>query len=204
MGVYINGIKILSGRHSDLSNLDYTSAGHTGFSKSPVYDYIRLSAGSASVPDTNPANYSVNILSNGFPEISVGYSTDSEEAYWVFLMPTDWTGGTGVGALTAIIEWATTNADVSKKAIFEIWGKRIAAGVSNTTSLDLLATTTACLNGGVNFNNNTSEVNLGSMAGSGRKIQLMIKRDKTGEAGDTIPAEVKVTAIEIKYQKAPV
>jgi hypothetical protein len=192
----INGIPIIVGGPKDGQVLIFNSD-QAGFGDITFVDSIRLMAGSALIPDINPANFAVIVLSNGLPETSIGFTTDTEEAYFVVTMPRDWNGE----GISVIIEWSTVAAVTNKGAMFEIWGRRVAAGEVNTSSLIYLDTTVVCLNGGVDFDNNTAELNLGTLTGSGRKLQLMIKRDKTGEAGDSINDEVKVTVVEIFYTR---
>jgi hypothetical protein len=174
-------------------NGDYNKA---AFGSLEIADSIRLMAGSASIPDENPANFAVNILSNGLPEISVGYSNDNQEAYFTTVLPMDWRGDN----IYARVEWSTTSDDTSHGAIFEVWAALISPGDPNNSTLTYIDSTVICMNSGEEACNNSDTLDMG-IPGGGRKLLLLLKRDKTGESTDTLDAEVKVTMIEISFVK---
>ena len=182
----------LAGNHPDLSQLDYASAGHTGFCPNPTYDYLALPAGSASVPDTNPANYATNILSNNFPEISLGFSQTigTQEGYWRLDIPEDTATPSGY---TLLAKWSTTAATAATCS-FLIYIDAIADGETNLSALTTLRATITDTNNGANYTNKSAESSTFYVNGTGKSFLIKAKR----ATNDALAAEAKLLSLILK------
>ena len=169
--------------HSELSNLGYADAGHTGFAPSTHSDSIKWSAVTAlyDLPPTmggTGATIGYQKMSNGIVNAYLEFQNDT--AQYLFLegvFDKDWDETN----LTGILRWYTTSADTNQ-VIWKLYGIRYTDGATRDLTVNTLLATITQSNQGALYQNVTTETSAFTLAGTGRNFILMLTRDYGAES----------------------
>jgi hypothetical protein len=177
--------------HSELSNLGYADAGHTGFTPNPQYQYIPILAKDFKVAAAEAGFWDTDALSNGIPEVRMTYThSEAHNAYASVIMPQDWDGGN----LTIFPIWKTASAD-GNTFILDVYAARFADNETRDVALTTKVATMTDTNNGAGKVNQGPETSAFTITGTGKTIELKLTRDY---ATDTLAADVLLLGVMIK------
>jgi hypothetical protein len=189
---YINNLRS-GGLATDAVNKSYVDT------KSTVYGYVTLMAGSAMVTTTNTSNMDQTETTTNKNNYIYSTFTDggTENAQWIIDMPGDWASDDATnGKVIFNVLW--TAASGSGTVNYTISGKLFPDDAALDTALPAIGYTLDTLTtaGDMHVSPDTTSAVITSVGTGGRTAIIEVARNS---AGDTLNADARLIGVRIKY-----